>query len=179
MPSKTALTPERMIPSVRFSARTYRIVPPRWAHAPLSGEGARRHGGRYNPPGTPAFYAALDPHTAYAEYTQGLYDRPGLLCAFEIVNATVLDLTTPTGLAASGLTDADLRCRWAGRSDAPTQLAAARLGVLEVDGLIYASLHHGGGRNIVLWRWNGTPAITLLDRLGESPVEPLPGAAHP
>ena len=101
-----------------FTARTYRVVPPRWAHAPLSGEGARLHGGRFNPPGTPAFYSALDPHTAYAEYTQALYDRPGLLCSFDIEGATVLDLTTPDGLAAADLTPADLRQRWFGCSDA-------------------------------------------------------------
>ncbi len=168
-----------MAASICFSARTYRIVPPGWAHAPLSGEGARLHGGRYTPPGASAFYSSLDPHTAYAEYTQGLYDRPGLLCAFEIAEARVLDLTNEPGLTASGLSEADLRCRWAGYSDAPTQRAAARLGALGIDGLIYASLHHGGGRNLVLWRWNGRPAITLLDRLGESPTDPLPGSGLP
>ena len=32
-----------MLTGELFSARTFRVVPPRWAHDPLSGEGARRH----------------------------------------------------------------------------------------------------------------------------------------
>ena len=157
---------------VRFSARTFRVVPPRWAHAPLSGEGARLHGGRYNPPGQTAFYSSFDPHTAYAEYTQGLYDRPGLLCAFDISGARVVDLTTPDGLARAGLNDADLEARWAGVADARTQIAAMRLLAEGIDGLIYASLQHHAGRNLVMWHWGKRPKIVLIDRFGETPVEP-------
>lgn len=156
-----------------FTARTFRVVPPRWAHVPLSGEGARLHGGRYNPPGMLAFYSALDPHTAYAEYTQALYDRPGLLCSFDIDGARILDLTDSEGLAASGLTETDLRLRWFGRRDAPTQLAALRLLDQGVDGLIYASHQHAMGRNLVLWRWNGPPSVSLVDRLGEAVTDPI------
>lgn len=156
-----------------FAARTYRVVPPRWAHAPLSGEGARLHGGRFNPPGIPAFYSALDPHTAYAEYTQALYDRPGLLCSFDIKGAVVIDLTTPDGLATAELTPTDLRQRWFGCSDAPSQLAAARLQGKAIHGLIYASQQHESGRNLVLWRWNGPPVVNLVDRLGEALTTPL------
>lgn len=156
---------------VRFSARTFRVVPPRWAHAPLSGEGARLHGGRYNPPGQAAYYSSFDPHTAYAEYTQGLYDRPGLLCAFDISNACVIDLTTPDGLARAKLDPADLEARWAGVSAAPTQKAAMRLLAEGIDGLVYASLQHRSGRNLVLWQWGRRPKIVLIDRFGEAPVE--------
>jgi RES domain-containing protein len=156
-----------------FTGRTFRVVPPRWAHAPLSGEGARLHGGRFNPPGMSAFYSALDPHTAYAEYTQSLYDRPGLLCSFDIEGAKVLDLTTTDGRTAAGLTPEDLRTRWFGLHDAPGQLAALRLLANGVDGLIYASLQHDLGRNLVLWRWNGPPRVILVDRLGESIEAPL------
>ena len=161
------------IDSAIFTGRTFRVVPPRWAHAPLSGEGARLHGGRFNPPGMPAFYSSLDPHTAYAEYTQALYDRPGLLCSFDIKGARVLDLSGADGLTAAGLAPDDLQKRWFGRSDAPTQLAAARLIAEGIDGLIYASHQHGAGRNIVLWRWNGPPNVTLVDRLGEAVAAPL------
>lgn len=156
-----------------FTARTFRVVPPRWAHAPLSGEGARLHGGRFNPPGIPAFYSSLDPHTDYAEYTQALYDRPGLLCSFDIEGAAVLDLTSPDGLAAAGLTPNDLRQRWFGRSDVPSQLAAARLSAQGIDGMIYASQQHEAGRNLVLWRWNGPPVVKLVDRMGEAVGTPL------
>lgn len=162
-----------MIDTIEFTARTFRVVPPRWAHAPLSGEGAQLHGGRFNPPGTRAFYSALDPHTAYAEYTQALYDRPGLLCSFDVEAARVIDLTSNNGLAASGLSEKDLQSRWFGLSEAPTQLAALHLAAQDVDGLVYASGQHVTGRNLVLWRWNGPPAVTLVDRLGEAVVEPF------
>lgn len=156
-----------------FNGRTFRIVPPRWAHAPLSGEGARVHGGRFNPPGMPAFYSSLDPHTAYAEYTQALYDRPGLLCSFDVAGARILDLTAADGLAAAGLAAGALQERWFGRGDAPTQRAAASLMADGIDGLIYASHQHRAGRNLVLWRWNGPPTVTLVDRLGEAVLAPL------
>ena len=158
---------------IRFSARTFRVVPPRWAHAPLSGEGARLHGGRFNPAGMAAFYSALDPHTAYAEYTQALYDRPGLLCSFDIADANIIDLSTDAALASAGLSASDLQARWFGRSDAPTQAAAVRLHAAGVDGLLYPSLQHASGRNLVLWRWNGPPTISLVDRMGEAVSNPL------
>lgn len=163
-----------------LSIRSFRVVPPRWAHDPLSGEGARVHGGRYNPPGTPAFYGALDPHTAYAEYTQSLFDRPGLLCAFDVSKARIIDLSNNDGLEAAGLQPDDLIARWVGRSDAPSQLAAARLMANGVDGLIYPSLQHRSGLNLVLWQWaKPSPArIRLLHRLGEAVTRPMkPGSA--
>ena len=43
---------------VRFRGRVYRAHNPHWAHSPLSGEGAARHGGRYNRKGTPALYTS-------------------------------------------------------------------------------------------------------------------------
>lgn len=39
-------------------ARFFRLVQARWAHAAMSGEGARIAGGRWNPPGLPAVYLA-------------------------------------------------------------------------------------------------------------------------
>lgn len=157
-----------------FSGRTFRVVPPRWAHDPLSGEGARRHGGRFNPPGTAAFYSALDPHTAYAEYTQNLFDRPGLLCAFDVDRARVADLSDEAGLPAFGITPESLGGRWAGLTDAPTQLLRSRLLADAYDGAIYRSLQHLTGRNLVLWRSNetGGPAVRLVDRLGEALKKP-------
>ena len=151
------------------------MVPPRWAHDPLSGEGARRHGGRFNPPGMAAFYSALDPHTAYAEYTQSLYDRPGLLCSFDITQAAVLDFADDGHLERAGLVRSDLSSRWFGLSDAPSQLAATRLVASGIDGVVYPSLQHGGGRNIVHWRFDAT-LIQLVDRMGEAVTQPLAGS---
>lgn len=158
-----------------FSGRTFRVVQPRWAHSPLSGEGARRHGGRFNASGTSAFYSALDPHTAYAEYTQNLYDRPGLLCAFDIDDAHVADLRDEAQLRAFNATPQLLEARWAGLADAPTQLLATRIAAEGYDGAIYSSLQHLTGSNLVLWAWNapGHPRVELVDRLGEAVVNPI------
>lgn len=41
---------------------------PRWAVAPTSGAGARKHGGRFNRPGVDALYLALETETAIREY---------------------------------------------------------------------------------------------------------------
>lgn len=158
-----------------FSARTFRVVPPRWAHEPLSGEGARRHGGRFNPPGTAAFYSALDPHTAYAEYTQNLFDRPGLLCAFDVAGAQIADLRDEAGLSAFGITPEQLGGRWAGLADAPTQVLGSRLLADGHDGAIYRSLQHLTGSNLVLWRWSASdgPQVRLVDRFGEAIGKPI------
>ena len=137
----------------------------------MSGEGARHHGGRFNVPGTPAFYTSLDPHTAYAEYTQNLFDRPGLLCSFDVGNGRIADLRG-AGAAEWRLTEPMMSERWVGRCDAPTQLAATEMQGAGFDGAIYASLQHRAGANLVLWRWNDGqgPRITLRDRLGEAAV---------
>jgi RES domain-containing protein len=122
-------------------------------------------------PGQSAFYSALDPHTAYAEYTQSLFDRPGLLCSFDIANARLLDFRVAATRAALGIKLPDLSVRWAGLSDLPTQLLSKTLMSQGVDGLIYASLQHAVGGNLVLWRWNVANhdvTVTLRDRLGEA-----------
>lgn len=132
------------------------------------------------PPGVAAFYSALDPHTAYAEYTQSLFDRLGLLCAFDVSSARVIDISTNDGPEAAELRPDDLVERWAGRSDAPTQLAAKRLIEIGVGGLVYRSLQHQSGFNLVLWLWTKpSPArVRLVDRLGEAVTRPLFRACH-
>ena len=41
-----------------YGGKLYRSLNPVFAREPLSGEGARRHGGRFNPKGTPALYCS-------------------------------------------------------------------------------------------------------------------------
>ena len=43
-----------------FKERVVRAAKPEWAYAPSSGEGAARHGGRFNPKGVEALYTSLD-----------------------------------------------------------------------------------------------------------------------
>lgn len=53
------------------------MLAPKWAHRPLSSEGAALRGGRWNEPGRQALYMSEDFVTAVAEYEQDLGIRPG------------------------------------------------------------------------------------------------------
>lgn len=92
----------------------YRGVAPRYS--PLSGEGARRFGGRWNPPDEfPAIYLAHPREACLAELRRGIQlaarpARPGprRLCRLRAHELRVLDLTTDEQLAAVGLTRGDI-----------------------------------------------------------------------
>ena len=54
----------------RYQGLLYRAINPVHAREPLSGEGARRHGGRFNPRGLPALYTSRSVMTAVREANQ-------------------------------------------------------------------------------------------------------------
>lgn len=59
-------------PSIAYTGETWRHCSP--DYDPLVGEGARRRGGRFNPPGIPALYLCTTIECAKAEYDkQGAY----------------------------------------------------------------------------------------------------------
>ena len=69
----------------RFAAVGFRMLTPKWAHAPTSGAGAALHGGRANRPGFDAVYVSTEAQTAIAEYQQlSPLMPPGNLVSFEI-----------------------------------------------------------------------------------------------
>ena len=55
-------------PSITFEGEVWRHCNP--SYDPLSGEGARRHGGRFNPPGIPTLYLCTTTECAQAEYSK-------------------------------------------------------------------------------------------------------------
>lgn len=78
---------------VQLDTSAYRVHTPRWAHAPLSGAGAARHGGRANRPGVAALYLSLQLETALAEYQQlSPLMPPGLMVSYTIQLGPVIDL---------------------------------------------------------------------------------------
>jgi RES domain-containing protein len=155
--------------------RWFRVLKPRYAHQPLSGEGAKLVGGRFNRLGQPALYLSADPQTAYAEYTQTLYDRPGLLCSYDVDLAPVFDLTDSDTVAALGVSIADLAGRWLGVPDPPSQRLAERLVGEGWSGAVYRSAQRPEGTNLVAWRWADVPPgkVSLVDRLAEAPTKPV------
>lgn len=78
----------------RFDAVGFRMLTPKWAHAPTSGAGAALYGGRVNRPGIDAVYVSTDAQTAIAEYQQlSPLMPPGTLVSFEISIGPIIDFT--------------------------------------------------------------------------------------
>jgi RES domain-containing protein len=96
----------------------WRAYVPRWADAPLSGDGAARFGGRWNPVGAVTIYAARELSTAWAEYNQGFVQHPALVAQLRLEGARLADLTNPEVLTGLGIDEAIHRCEWRDDLDA-------------------------------------------------------------
>lgn len=166
-----------------FAGVLYRALNPVWARQPLSGEGARLYGGRFNAPGVPALYTSLDPLTAIREATQAGRLQPLVLVALEARIDRVFDARDAAALEQRGLSPqalADPGWRNAQRQGpAPTQAFAAALAAEGWPGLIAPSYAPGatGGANLVLWSWGAETAaqLTVIDDEGRLPAAPATG----
>lgn len=157
----------------------WRAYVPRWAHAPLSGDGAAAFGGRWNPVGSPTIYAARELSTAWAEYNQGFVQHPALIARLILSNACLVDLTDDRILDGYEIDPLIHNCEWRAELDAgsvpETHRLRDRLLAQGVDGVIYPSFMSPGGTCVALWRWNGKgqPSLTVVDpdrRLPKSPA---------
>ena len=154
----------------------YRALNPVYARDPLSGEGARRHGGRFNARGTPALYLSLSPATALREANQvGTLQRTTLV-ALRADLASLVDGRDAAALARWDARPADLadpswRDLMLRGAPVPTQDLAARLAGAGHVGLIVPSYARGAGAadvNLVLWRWStgADDALAVVDDEG-------------
>jgi RES domain-containing protein len=169
---------------VRFVGTCYRAHNPRWSFAPLSGDGAAIHGGRFNPKGTPALYLATTIMTAIKEANQGFARKidPCVLCSYSVDCAGIVDLTDADERAAHAVAVADLACPWFGLAAAggtpPSWRVAIRLKASGAAGILVPS--HAPGvtdedRNLVLWRWGPDPPcrVSVDDPSGRLPKNQL------
>ena len=139
---------------MRFRATCYRAHDPKWAFSPLSGEGARIYGGRFNPKGMPALYLALIVDGLFAEMGHDLAHRfePLTVCSYEVDVEDIVDLRTDPV--------ADMDCAWryevaSGREPASWRLARQSIAAGNA-GLIAPSFAPGARpdmANLVLWKW--------------------------
>lgn len=153
----------------------WRAFVPRWSWLPLSGEGAARFGGRWNPVGVPTIYAAMELSTAWAEYNQGFVQHPALIARLELCGANLADLTDISVMEELDLSPEIHRTEWRAELDAgrivETHRQQARLAAAGHDGVIYPSFMSPGGRCVALWRWNGPrqPILKVVDPEGRLP----------
>lgn len=162
---------------MRFQGLVYRAHNPQWSWAPLSGEGASRHGGRFNRYGVPALYTSLSPLTAIREAQPlGRSMQPLTLCAYKVDAEPIFDALDHEQCRILGVSGFDLTCPiWeaemlAGVTPA-SQTLADRLITTGHAGMRVQSFATGTGTddlNLVMWRWgHDRPArVVLIDDEG-------------
>lgn len=151
-----------------------------WACDSLSGEGAKKHGGRFNRPGCSAFYTSLDPTTAWMEAQQGFpfKPQPMTLVAYEVICEGIADLYDGNLLKNINCSVDELACPWEDlftqNQEPPTWLLKDRLRPTGVSGILVRSFAPGcteNNQNLVLWDWTdiGPNKVSVIDDFGRLP----------
>ncbi|WP_299629276.1 RES domain-containing protein [uncultured Tateyamaria sp.] len=157
----------------RYRGLLYRALNPVYARMPLSGAGAERYGGRFNPVGVAALYTALDPTTALREANQVGDLQPTVLVAYRADIGPLFDTRDPDALKQMGVTPRDLadpawRAQMLDQGAVPTQDLAAACIAAGFSGLLVRSFARGtdaGNLNLVLWEWKGLAVVDDDQRL--------------
>ncbi|MGC4251384.1 MAG: RES family NAD+ phosphorylase [Sphingobium sp.] len=162
---------------IDYRGKLYRALNPVHAREPLSGEGARRYGGRFNPKGVSALYLSLSAVTALREANQVGNFQPTTLVCYEAEIEHLFDTRDEAALAAHGMDPAGLanpgwRDQMKSRNESDTQAFARRLIASNYSGILVRSFAPGAQAsdlNIVLWNWaDGPPSrLTPIDDEGQ------------
>ncbi|MXY89850.1 MAG: RES domain-containing protein [Gammaproteobacteria bacterium] len=159
---------------MRFQGLAYRAHDPQWAWDPLSGEGAGRHGGRFNRRGVNALYLSLSPFAAIKEVKPPKRPlQPIVLCAYEVDVAPVFDCADERKRNEMGIAERDLACpnweleMYSGLIPA-SQTMADRLLAAGFAGMRVRSFAAAAGPvdlNLVLWKWGASlpERVMLID----------------
>ena len=152
--------------AVAFQDVVFRSVAMRYATTThfLSGVGAAKSGGRWNPKGMEALYASLDQVTATKEAYQNFTHygwalakvRPRVIAGVEVQLQAVLDLTVPRHLRKLGftlrdLTTEDWRSIQASGEESWTQAIGRGSRASGFEAMLVPSARHRQGRNIVIF----------------------------
>ncbi len=140
----------------------------------LSGQGAARWGGRWNPPGIATIYACLDPELALTEWAAQRHKagisvarhRPIIQITLLAVLTRVLDFRNPALAAALAMPlEPFLAEPHPAQTDGSPELRAQAFGRLAathlIEALMIPSAQNPALHNIVIFRDNLTPNSTL------------------
>lgn len=169
-----------MIPQIHFKGIAYRAHHPMWAYTPLSGDGAKQYGGRFNRPGVAALYTSLDFTTAWLEAQQGFSFKPQplTLVAYQVDCAAIVELHQPAVLKQLNVHISDLACAWEAlalqKKTPPSWALADHLQAEGVAGIIVRSFApgcSGTNLNLILWQWSALAphSIQVIDDLSRLP----------
>ena len=138
----------------------HRYLTPKWAFVPTSGVGAAIDGGRFNRPGVEALYLSRVPQTALEEYRQDAsIVPPATLAAYRITLAEVADLSEGFNPEIWDDDWGQWDCAWReiARIDKkvpPSWKLADQIITAGMRGLLFPSLRHAGGTNLVIFPAN-------------------------
>lgn len=146
----------------RYAGKLYRAIPAKYANEPLSGEGARQYGGRFNPKGIPALYTALSRITAQQEANQRAGLQPVTVVSFKADIGPVFDACDADALGRYDMDFDKLASAWDDDmfdvKPVPTQAFAQQLIADGYAGMLVRSFTKNtteADLNLVLWKWTG------------------------
>lgn len=165
-----------------FAGILFRAHDPQWGFLPTSGDGAKKHGGRFNRKGVPALYLSEKMGTAYLEANAGFGFKfqPVLICAYQVNLHNIFDATgnwlskKEAGVGQLFQSD-DCACAWeylqAQGQRVPSWDVSDKLISLGYTGIAVKSYATGATEydiNFVLWRWDEL-SVRAVDDFGRIP----------
>ena len=155
-----------------IDTRFWRMIRIPYQRDPLSGEGARLYGGRWNPKGMPALYLGAGHDVAIAEYYRGL-PKPGTLVPYTIRSDAIADLSDASGPEVAEALACDWILQMRAGETPPSWVLAEHWTGEGAHGALIPSAQQRGGTSLVLWRWHDAAcggegaSVTLQDPMGD------------
>ncbi|SFH86624.1 RES family NAD+ phosphorylase [Planctomicrobium piriforme] len=176
---------ELLLSAIPIETVGYRSVTLQYAREKdiISGEGSRKFGGRWNPPGIAAVYLSLSPETAMAETLAHFQYRgipvsaamPRVFVSVSVRLSQVVDITQKTisqrlQVSNRALLESDWRKIMTRDSLPPSQLVGQAAEAAGVEGLLVPSAASRFGKNLIIFPANLLPDSKIsVDRADELP----------